>query len=81
MSVAPAASQYYIEHSQETETIDCVMYRVGSTATLSEVLALNPNLCTLPAVLPYNTPIKLPYNQTTPNQTRTQVRATVQLWS
>lgn len=81
MSSTTAASQYYIEHSQETETIDCVMYRVGSTATLSEVLALNPNLCTLPAVLPYNTPIKLPYNQTTPNQTRTQVRATVQLWS
>ena len=81
MSIQDVANQYYIEHSQETETIDCVMYRVGSTASLSDVLTLNPQLCTMPAVLPYNTPIKLPYNTTTPSQARTQVRETVQLWS
>ena len=73
-------AQHYIEHSQETETIDCVMYRVGCTATHAEVLALNPNLLTLPAVLPYHTAIKLPYNQTTAAQTN-KVRETVQLWS
>ncbi len=69
----------YTVTSHEDETLDCVMYRNNCTFNQNEVMDMNPQLQTLPAVLPYNTHIHLPYN--TQAVKAVPKRETLNLWS
>ena len=48
--------------ARQGDTISSIAYRVGgnSRGMVEQILALNPGLCTLPAMLPMGTPVRLP---------------------
>ena len=48
--------------ARQGDTISSIAYRVGgnSRGMVEQILALNPGLCELPALLPMGTPVRLP---------------------
>jgi phage tail protein X len=57
--------------SLEADTLDAVCFRYyGTNSMLEAVIAANPALAKLPAVLPENTEINMPEQKQTTNITR-----------
>ena len=64
--------------ARQGDTISSIAYRVGgnSRGMVEQILALNPGLCRLPALLPMGTVIKMP----APKKQAAPVLPAVNLW-
>ena len=80
--MSAATLQTYPVITHQGDTLDELMYRHGCTHSLETVTQINPHLIALPAVLPYNTTVHLPYNLTATRAGRVvKQRKTLNLWS
>ena len=61
------------------ETISHIAYRIygSSRGAVEQILALNPGLCTLPALLPMGTPVRLPAQE---RHSAAPVLPSINLW-
>ena len=78
--MATTPSNINIATAHQGETISHIAYRMYGTSRgyVEDILALNPALCELPAMLPMGTQVKLPAK--TASSTKAAAIPSINLW-